>query len=127
MLAFVDIWLRVGSFKRLQVFLQVEPGHDLESVDNPEVISAVIDRTGWIVGAAARNHLCRMSCLRKALILQYLLSRKGVQTLLRFGVRTENGSLQAHAWLELDGVLVSEPEIVHERYSTLVEIKQESG
>ena len=127
MLAFVDLWLRFGSFKRLQEFLKVEPGQGLTSGDNPEAISSLIDRTGWLVGAAARNHLFRMSCLRRALVLQYLLRRKGVLTFLRFGVRTENGNLQAHAWLERDGVLVSEPEMVHERYATLVEIKKESG
>lgn len=127
MLLFVELWLRVGSFKMLQNFF------DTKAEPRPEIgISPIgeadngdeVDHMARIVSIAGRNHLIKMSCLRRALVLQWLLRRRGIQTQLRFGVRTQGNDLQAHAWLEKDGILISEPELVHERYSTLKEIGQ---
>ncbi len=82
-------------------------------------ITESIERIGWIVRTAGRNHFHPMSCLRRALVLQWLLGKRGIQTDLRFGARSVEGQLQAHAWLERNGKLVSEPEVVYERFSVL--------
>jgi hypothetical protein len=42
-------------------------------------------------------------CLPRALVAQLLLRRRGLDPVLRFGVRKDAGRLDAHAWLELDG------------------------
>ncbi len=44
-----------------------------------------------------------MTCLRQALVLQWLLARRAIATELRIGIRREAGRLMAHAWLELEG------------------------
>ncbi len=53
-----------------------------------------------IVNRVAKHHLYPMTCLRRALVSQSLLSSNGIITQLRFGVRKEQDHLLAHAWLE---------------------------
>lgn len=61
------------------------------------------ERLRGAVLRAARHHLYPMRCLPQTLTLAWLLGRHGVAVQLRLGVRTTNGRLLAHAWLEADG------------------------
>lgn len=121
MLLWVDIGLRIFSFKSVQDLLQgMRKKHQDLPLEGPEPSMAKsIERSGWIVRAAGRYHIHPMSCLRRALVLQWLLEKQGISTDLRFGARSVDGQLQAHAWLERNGELVSEPEIVYERFAVL--------
>lgn len=56
-----------------------------------------------IVQRAARHHLYAMRCLPQSLVLAWLLARRGISVELRLGVRQDNGTLLAHAWLEANG------------------------
>ena len=60
-----------------------------------------------------------MTCLRRSLTLQWLLSRAGLYTTLQFGVRRENGNLQAHAWLDYQGQVIDKNPIPTEQYANL--------
>jgi hypothetical protein len=46
------------------------------------------------------------TCLRRSLVLTALLRRRGLPATVRFGVRRAAGLLEAHAWVECDGVAV---------------------
>ena len=69
------------------------------------------------VNSADRHGLAHFSCLTKSLTLWWLLGRQGISSHLRIGVRKENNRLEAHAWLERDGLVVSEPEEQHRHYA----------
>ncbi len=125
MLLFVDLWLKIGSFHSLSNYLtkdnKVSSSADTQiDQDSESEIRELVD----LVDTAGRNHIVRMSCLRRTMVQKWLLNKKGISTDLRFGVRTVNGSLQAHAWLERDGKIISDPEIIRERYATLLEVSQ---
>lgn len=63
----------------------------------------------WAVTRAARYGVFRPQCLVRSLAIQRMLRRRGVLTsALRLGVRKKDGSFQAHAWIELDGVVVGD-------------------
>ena len=81
---------------------------------------APIDRVAWAVTVAGR-YVPAATCLTQALATQVLLSQHGYEACLRIGVvRGEDGQLQAHAWVESDGVVViGGPESALERYVTL--------
>ncbi len=72
-----------------------------------------------LVRAAARLFWPPMTCLRRALALRGMLARRGLQAELRIGVRKTADGLHAHAWLELGGVPLGEPEVIHERFAVL--------
>ncbi len=76
-------------------------------------------RLSDLVGIAARHHLRPMPCLPRSLALQALLRRSGIGADLRIGVRQEDGSLTAHAWVEHAGVPLGEPVDVDRLYSPL--------
>jgi transglutaminase superfamily protein len=57
-----------------------------------------------------RNWPFQGACLRQSLVLGFLLrSRKPV---LQIGVAREDGALQAHAWIEVQGAPVGDPRAV---------------
>lgn len=56
-----------------------------------------------LVGMASRHGLCAATCLRQALVLWFLLRRRGMPAELRIGVRKTAEGLEAHAWVESDG------------------------
>lgn len=70
-----------------------------------------------MVNAADPHGLVHPSCLAKSLTLWWMLGRQGISSSLRIGIRKENGKLQAHAWVEREGVALNEPEDQHRHYA----------
>lgn len=66
----------------------------------------VIARMAWLVDVAGRYVPVRVTCLMQALVLSWLLGRRGIATTLRIGVARREGDLTAHAWLELNGRVI---------------------
>jgi len=61
-------------------------------------------RSGEIVGSVARR-IPGTTCLPIALTGYVLLGRAGWAPVLRIGVTREADSVEAHAWVEVDGVV----------------------
>lgn len=56
----------------------------------------------------------RLNCLRRSVVLYYLLRRAGRPAVLHLGVRRDaSGALDAHAWLSRDGAPLLEPPTGH--------------
>jgi hypothetical protein len=68
--------------------------------------SLSIPRLGRLVDIAGRYVPGRATCLKRALVLSWLLRRRGIASTLRIGVARRDGVLAAHAWLERDGEVV---------------------
>ena len=99
----VKLGLHTVEFKRLMSWAsRVNPGvaGDLSRQQ--------IERTAWLVGVASRVTLMR--CLARSLALTRVLARRGVPTTMRIGVRTLNGTLMAHAWVEWRGRALGDDE-----------------
>jgi hypothetical protein len=58
-------------------------------------------------------------CLPRSLVVERLLARAGARPELRIGVRLDEGRLSAHAWVEVDGEPVAEPEGIELRFARL--------
>ena len=68
-------------------------------------------RVAWLVDVAARysplRGRLRPTCLRKSLVIAALLRRDGADARLVIGARSPRPfSLEAHAWVELDGEIL---------------------
>jgi hypothetical protein len=70
-----------------------------------------------IVEIASRLGIIRAKCLPLSLTLQSLLAGSGVSAELRLGVRKYGGRLEAHAWVEHDGMALLEAAGVHDRFT----------
>lgn len=82
-----------------------------------------IRRLSGLVRIAANHHLYPMTCLRQALALQRLLLMEGIASELRIGVRKDAGALDAHAWLEVQGVPVGQSRGAVENFAPLVTLE----
>lgn len=66
-----------------------------------------VDRVVWAVEVVSR-YMPGVKCLARALATQALLRQYSHQAHIRIGVaRTQKGKLQAHAWVESQGRIVS--------------------
>ena len=61
-----------------------------------------------------------MRCLERSLTIQRLMRRHGHQANLQIGAGKEGAELIAHAWVEVDGVPVGEPESIGQRFLPLI-------
>lgn len=57
---------------------------------------------------ASRYHLGRVRCLHRSITLHSWLVREGIASQIRLGVRKEGAELKAHAWVEVNGSVVSD-------------------
>lgn len=112
----VDIALRLLPFHVVQGWLKA-PKRTKEAL--PDQAAGAIRRNSDFVDRAARHHLYPMTCLRRSLVLHWLLSRQGVFAELFFGVRREQDKLQAHAWLEYQGQPIGERAAPTDQYMPL--------
>lgn len=78
-----------------------------------------LNRLFHLVAIAARHHLYPMLCLRRALVLQWLLAERGEPSEVCLGVARGTGGVDAHAWIEWEGQVIGEGEGVRERYAGL--------
>jgi hypothetical protein len=69
-----------------------------------------------VVSIAAGPGPVRATCLRRSLLLWWLLRRDGIETSLRVGVNRDGGSLNAHAWVEYRGRPLNDAEDIAARF-----------
>lgn len=118
----IDLALQCLPFTRVTSFcrrLRATP-HDRRAVSFPAIL-----QLAPLVTVAGRYSPIETSCLKEALALAWLLSRRGVATTLRFGVARCNTDLDAHAWLEHDGQIIL-GEGVAESYAPLLPLTGEA-
>lgn len=75
-----------------------------------------------LVRIAAERGLYRARCLEKSLVLCWILCREGVAARIRLGARKEENEVQAHAWVEVDGVSLDDVANVHAPFSPFEKI-----
>ncbi len=112
----IDISLRMRGYvatRRSMCFAAVPaqaPEVDKSSLALARVVSIAGRRSPW-----------RCSCLRQALLLEWLLARRGVASSLRIGVRRNPADgFGAHAWVERGGVILIGGEHSSTNFETLV-------
>jgi len=69
-----------------------------------------------LTAVAAGHGVCQTNCLQRSLALWWLLGRNGIYSELHIGTRIEAGLLNAHAWIETEGVVLNDSSDVRRRY-----------
>jgi hypothetical protein len=83
----------------------------------PQKNTEVVCFTEKIVAIASRYSRPWGSCLRRSLVLWFLLRREGVESQLRIGVKREKDQFSAHAWVEWDGVVLNDQSNVGDEFA----------
>jgi hypothetical protein len=108
--------LRVFGLARFQAWLERAP---LAARNSPSV--AELSDIGTLVNSAARYAPGPVTCLTRSLLLRWLLRRRGIVSNLRIGVQLTQGRLDAHAWVEYQGVPINDAPDVAERFAAFDE------
>ena len=109
--------LRVLGLPRLQARLE-----RAKKPVCPAITLTEIRALGELVYIAARHTLGPRTCLTRSLLLGWLLRRRGVESQLRIGVRLTQGVLDAHAWVECEGVPVNDRANVSAQFASFGEL-----
>ncbi len=105
----VTVGLRVVGFRRLHALLARGKRGPPRTGDNRAVSREARARsTAGAVSAVGSLGPFGATCLSRSLTLWWLLRRQGIESDLRIGVRKQGEGIEAHAWVEIDGSVVSE-------------------
>ncbi len=72
-----------------------------------------------LVAIAANKSPYRANCLKKALLLWWLLARRGIASEIQLGINRDDNEFNAHAWVTLNGQILLDTDDVEKRYTVL--------
>lgn len=112
-LLLADVSLRLMGLKRTRRrMLRGLAAPDAGPVAAIDLVRA--QRLAELAALVAGRGLGPRSCLRQALVVEQWLRRRGLPAQLKIGVRkVEGAALDAHAWVELDGVALAQGVLQH--------------
>jgi len=116
----VALSMRLVGFNKTKAFMSyfIPAKSGPEHLDEAKVEKASI--IARMVVVAARYGPYRSNCLKRSLVLWWLLARHGILSEIRFGVQKEpDKKIGAHAWVECGGVILSDALETHQRFSVL--------
>lgn len=117
LLPLATVGRHVLSYRRLRSLLGVLlPSRAASSLPSSESWPRA-ERVARVVQIAARHSLLRPNCLDRSLVLWALLRRRGIESTLRFGTRKDGARFEAHAWVELEGVVLNDTADVGQRFA----------
>ncbi|MFC5577722.1 lasso peptide biosynthesis B2 protein [Lysobacter niabensis] len=100
-LPLVSLALRSAGYQRTRNLVERLSGHPQpRTASNDDIESAL--GFAQLAATAGRRGPVEATCLRQALVVYGALRRRGLQPQLKFGVRREGDSIDAHAWVELE-------------------------
>jgi hypothetical protein len=77
-------------------------------------------KMGELANIAAWRGAYKVTCLRRSLVLWWMLRRRGVDSQVRIGVRMENGEFASHAWVERGGVVLNDAQDIGSWYTVML-------
>jgi Transglutaminase-like superfamily len=108
------LWLL--GFQRLRATLtRLAPVGHASNRGDVELIRRARE-TARMVGTAARRGPYHATCLPRSLTLWWLLRSRRIDSDLCIGVRKDKGQFEAHAWVELRGLVLNDGSDVRERF-----------
>jgi hypothetical protein len=113
-----NVCLRVAGFRRSKRWLERFAASGKAPVkSSPADQLAAAERVARMVSIAERWGFGNPTCLERSLVLWRLLRRQGVSAQLHIGGRKKGQGLEAHAWVECEGVVLNDSDEVHRHYS----------
>jgi hypothetical protein len=103
------------SLERLEKSFHLARGKKVD----PSGVLVFARRLQKLVFLASRLHLLSITCLARACTLHWMLGRRGIPSRLCIGMNRSLVGIHAHAWVELMGQAVGEPEDIDERFTVL--------
>jgi hypothetical protein len=106
----------IFGYQRTQAWLERRSQHTAAHAASETDLHAAA-RLAQLAAIAGRHGAISATCLRQSLLIYWILRRRGLQPVVRLGVRKQpEDALDAHAWVELDGHPLSSTPIQHQPF-----------
>ena len=115
---FVSVGLSLLGFRRVHAALARWPQPRAARCASEEAARAKAGSVARAVSIAAGRGPVRATCLRRSLLIWWLLRCCGIATVVRVGVNRDDGNFRAHAWVELLGRPLGDAEDIAVRFPT---------
>ena len=113
---FVAAGLAIFGFKRLHAVMARRSRSRSARFLTAQAAEARARSAAKVVAIAAGRGPVRATCLRRSLLLWWLLRCDGIETVLRVGVSRDSATLHAHAWVEYLGRPVNDADDIALRF-----------
>ena len=77
----------------------------------------VAKQVARMVSIAANHGPYHANCLKRSVLIWWLLERKGIHTEIRVGAQMDPFGLQAHAWVEYQGDVLNDRQDIAEQFA----------
>ena len=88
-----------------------------DKLPTQQEVALGITKTARMVRSASHFGPFQATCLGQSLTLWLLLQQQNISSAIKIGVRKNAGRLEAHAWVERNGIALNETDAVHEHYA----------
>ena len=111
-LCWVSFSIRFFGYLRTRRFLSRSISQaSLHHADDFELARA--QRVAELIAIAGRHGLITATCLPQSVLLEYWLQHQHLAAEIKIGVRKADDLLDAHAWVELNGVALAQDDLAH--------------
>jgi hypothetical protein len=105
------------GYAKTEASLQSRAESNSEDISAGQDVALRIAKTSRMVRAASQLGSMRATCLAQSLTLWFLLRQQNISSVIKIGVRKKDGHMEAHAWVERNGVALNETDEVHQHYA----------
>jgi Transglutaminase-like superfamily len=117
-LPLTEAGLRMMGFRRWKQLIEhFSPPVPRRRILEPAAQLELAESITRAAGSAERHGPGTPNCLERSLTLWWLLRREGIDGELRIGARKNESRFEAHAWVELRGVVLNDSPNVHKHYA----------
>ena len=79
----------------------------------------IAKRAARAVNIASNHGFYRANCLKRSLVLNRWLLKRGIEAEIKLGVDLFEGDLAAHAWVEHQGTILNDHRNIGRRFKTM--------
>jgi hypothetical protein len=113
----ITLSLRLRGYTKTESSLHSRARRRPDAIVAEQDVALRIARTSRMVRAASQFGSIRATCLAQSLTLWFLLQQQNISSAIKIGVRKNDGYMEAHAWVERNGVTLNEADEVHQHYA----------
>ncbi len=117
-LTLTEVGLRVMGFRRWKQLIEhFSSPVPRQRIPEQAAQLGMAERITRATRSAERHGPGTPNCLERSLTLWWLLRREGIEGELHIGARKSESRFEAHAWVELRGVVLNDSPNVHKHYA----------
>lgn len=117
-LSLTEIGLRAMGFRRWRQLIEhISPSGPRRGALEPATQLSMAERIARAASSAVLHAPGTPNCLVRSLTLWWLLRREDIEGELHIGARKSESRFEAHAWIELSGVVLNDSPSVHKHYA----------